>query len=316
MAEQWIDAATALELGGNRFALCSRLHQGLLTARARLLSIGSKQTEHALIPKEFWWATGHEALDQDWEVGDFSTWIDRREHWQAFGVSFALNGVLEMLPFDRRALTAYSLSVAGNQDWLPARDARQLVYGQYGRHPMQAAPAIIEMAKLGFIAGRAVLFQGVNDRRNHTDWDAQEREWDIPGWFWSGFTFDGQSAQDWETGGFSGNGLSPTGLTAITLSGVHFQRASLAVLAPRGSVAELAEPSNRGRKRKYDWDAAATAVWGQIFRAELIPTHQNDVERAVQRFLTKGDEEPSESTVRPYASRIWNEYEKQAGNSG
>ena len=316
MAEQWIDAASALELGGNSFALCSRLHQGLLTARARLLSIGSKQAEHALIPKQFWWATGHEAMDQNWELGDFSTWIDRREHWQAFGVSFALDGILDMLPADRRALTAYSLSVAGNMDWLPAREARQVVSGEYDRHPMQAAPAIIEMAKLGFIAGRAVLFQGVDDRRNHFDWDAQEREWDITGWFWSGFTLDGESAQDWENGVFSGKGLAPSGLTSITLSGVHFQKASLAVLAPRGSVPELAEPSNRGRKRKYDWDAAVTAIWGQIFRAELIPMHQNEVERALQRFLTKGDVEPSESTVRPYASRIWNEYEKQAGNSG
>ena len=173
----WLNNGSMLRPRWN-WAVTASLYAAVSTKaclpRARLLSIGNKQAEHALIPKKFWWATGHEAMDQDWEVGDFSTWIDRREHWQAFGVSFALNGVLEMLQFDRRALTAYSLSVAGNHDWLPAREARQLVSGQYGRHPMQAVPAIIEMAKLGFIAGRTVLLQGVNDRRNHTDWDAQE----------------------------------------------------------------------------------------------------------------------------------------------
>ena len=92
-------------------------------------------------------------MDQDWEVGDFSTWIDQREHWRAFSVSFALSDVLKMLPFDRRALTAHALSVAGSNEWLPAREARQLIYTKYGRNPMEAAPALIEMAKLGVHGG-------------------------------------------------------------------------------------------------------------------------------------------------------------------
>ena len=49
------------------------------------------------IPKAFWWACGHEALDQDWNTGDFSTYIDRRLRWQAFGVEFDRIDIAAML---------------------------------------------------------------------------------------------------------------------------------------------------------------------------------------------------------------------------
>jgi len=111
MAEQWIDAASAAKLvaeGKSRFAaqraICTRSHRGLIRTRARLFVLTEGKTirrhENAAVPAMFWWAEGKEALTQDWALGDFSTWIDRTVHAQAFGVTFALSGVVELLSAD------------------------------------------------------------------------------------------------------------------------------------------------------------------------------------------------------------------------
>lgn len=70
--------------------------------------------------------------------------------------------------------------------------------------------------------------------------------------------------------------------------------------------------SNAGRKPKYDWTQAANKIWGDIFRGDFRPEKQADIEKALTEFLTEGDKEPSESTVRLHAKRIWEEFEKEA----
>jgi len=87
MAVQWIPAAKALEIVGDRIAICSRLSSGLLKARAELIKTSSEEHQLKEIPKGFWWAGGDEALKQDWARGDFSTWIEQKHQIEAFGVS-------------------------------------------------------------------------------------------------------------------------------------------------------------------------------------------------------------------------------------
>lgn len=312
MAEQWIDPARAVEIAGSAIALSTRLHAGLVIARAKQFRLGDRTGEGVLVPKEFWWAEGHEALEQNWKSGDFSTVVQGRHDAQALGVTIGLTGLLDMLPFEQRAIIGRSLSVAGNGDWVTAREACHLAYSLYGHNPMISARAIIEMAGLGFVAGRAVLAQGENGSRDELDWSWQEREWDIAPWFWTDFTFHGTSNQNWDIGRFSGRGVSPTRLTFITLTGVYFHKASLAALASERSTPEVetTDAPKRGRKPEYDWDVATSVIWGKIYRGELIPDNQAQVEKAFQMLLAKGDKEPSESTVRPYASRIWQEFNK------
>jgi hypothetical protein len=105
MAKQWITAAKALAIVAEhstpsvaRLALCSRAHEDLVGTKADLLTIAGKRYEDAPVPASFWWADGHEALIQDWPVGDFSTWLDRKVEWRAFGVLFDLEGVLAISP--------------------------------------------------------------------------------------------------------------------------------------------------------------------------------------------------------------------------
>ena len=193
MADHWIDAATAASIVANgpedragKRSLCTRAHRGLIKARARLIISSStgrseRRARNTLVPRDLWWAGGYEALKQDWTSGDFSTWIDRKVHLQAFGVRFALDGLLDMVSHDQRPAIARRLSVVGGDDWLSTPEAIDLVKGAIGdRDPKQF---IVEQARLGFIAGRAIEAQRFEERP-HTELIWEEREWDVPSWLW------------------------------------------------------------------------------------------------------------------------------------
>jgi hypothetical protein len=82
-----------------RLRICQRAHGGLIRARAEQFHYGQRLFQDHDIPKEFWWAEGHEALEQDWAVGDFSTWIERGSiQLKAFGVTFARADIQKLLP--------------------------------------------------------------------------------------------------------------------------------------------------------------------------------------------------------------------------
>jgi hypothetical protein len=83
--DEWLSAAETQRriinvtlTSTSHIAICQRAHGGLLRAKALLLLVGDQSRPDGLIPKEFWWAGGHEALTQNWQTGDFETWIDRK----------------------------------------------------------------------------------------------------------------------------------------------------------------------------------------------------------------------------------------------
>ena len=50
------------------------------------------------LPPQFWWARGHPAtLNQNWDTGDFDTWIESTHHWRAFGVQFLKSDIEALL---------------------------------------------------------------------------------------------------------------------------------------------------------------------------------------------------------------------------
>ena len=208
MADQWIDAATALSIvskdafdRAGKISLCTRAHQGLVRAHARLFVSSRSGTDDRrardfLIPRNLWWAQGHEALEQDWKSGDFSTWIDRRIHLQAFGTRFALTDVLEMLSYEQRAGIARRLSVVGSEEWVSTPKAIELIKGvEVARDPKQF---IVEQARLGFIAARAIEAQRFEEH-SQTEPLWAEREWDVPSWFWERRGWCSED-EDWGTG--------------------------------------------------------------------------------------------------------------------
>lgn len=284
-----------------------------------MLLIGEDRREEVKVPAQFWWADGREALEQDWNSGDFSTWIDQSQHWQAFGVKLDLAGVAEMLPFERRAIMARELSVAANTDWMAAKAARAFMYNELGVQPVVAGVALLDQCRLGFVTARAVVMQQADHAQHVTNWTDEAREWDIPGWFWQGFTNHGSSSQDWERGVFAGKGRGPSGVCYMTLTGVYFARAPLEAMrpAPFGGIAVATLPtlSKAGRPPADFWDDLWCAVWGQIYRAELLPKRQADVERAMLTWASDQEFDLSPSAAKPRARKLFLEYEKEGKNS-
>ncbi len=244
MADQWIDAGTALDVFGQQKAICERCHLGLVRSRALRFHKHHEELRDVELPRQFWWAEGHEALEQNWDIGDFSTWIDRTFHWRAYGVRFVLEDLLELTTFEERAAIRRRLSVAGNPAWVSAREARRFAYEQAGLQPTKAGSAIVDQCRLGFVSARAVQMRSALGQ-DPNDWRDEAREWDVPLWFWADFTGPDGTSQNWDLGTFSGRGRGPAGLSWLTLNGVYFLRTSLDALLPSESQLE-------GRTAKYE----------------------------------------------------------------
>jgi len=107
--EEWITAAEALLLVKPVFnsqyssqkTICRRAHNGLIRARAQRLMANENVSDDVEIPKDFWWAEGEAALDQNWVTGDFETWARKSSidavHLRAFGVSFLRADIEKMI---------------------------------------------------------------------------------------------------------------------------------------------------------------------------------------------------------------------------
>jgi Predicted pPIWI-associating nuclease len=104
--DEWVRAAEAVAMlkpilteYSARLRICERAHGGLIRARAEQFHYGQRIFHNHDIPKDLWWADGHQALEQDWAAGDFSTWIERGStQLKAFGVTFARADILKLLP--------------------------------------------------------------------------------------------------------------------------------------------------------------------------------------------------------------------------
>lgn len=317
MPHEWIKASLALEYvsgamsdSSARMRICERAHAGLIAAKAeRIIWSGKEERDHR-ISKAFWWAEGHEALEQDWQVGDFATWIDKKIEVKAFGVSFDFTPLSELVPADKQASALRRISVIANEEWISASELFRAMSAKGGPF----AAKLLEACQLGQIAGRAMRAKrfrqgGMSEPDRHV-WGAIE--WDIPLYFWRDFATSNHAKNDWRLDRFSGRGGNSHRFEDIELQGVHFHRSGLSNLGlVTPDEAEIApQQAKRGRKPEYDWPAATAAIWGQVYRGELIPKAQAEIEKAFQAYLAKGDKEPSESTVRPYAQPIWEQISK------
>jgi len=320
MQQIWVPALKALsivarELGGETLAalaICERAHARLLVATASLLILDDARSEDALVPAEFWWAEGHEGLQQDWDRGDFSTRLDRDVEGRAFGVQFDFEGLRKLLPPEKVAMALRELSVGSDRAWISASGARRFMYETVGAPPIAAGPRLLDQCRLGFVPARAQLMQR-RTYANQAKWSAEEREWNVPDWFWTNFTQTGSSSQDWDRGVFKGNGQAAMGSCHIQLTGVYFLRSALEALVSQVALPQLPSPPEQnkgGRPRKEWWDDLWCAVWGLAYRGDLQPKNQADIERAMIAWIEERGETASESTIKPLARKMFAEMQR------
>jgi hypothetical protein len=75
-------------------------------------------------------------------------------------------------------------------------------------------------------------------------------------------------------------------------------------------------PETRGRKATYDWERAAIAVFGRIYRGEVPePKKQAEVEALLDEWFVANDasEQPGVTQIRKHAKPIWREI-REVGN--
>ena len=320
MAPQWISAASTLALVAEQsnvvlapLSICARALAGILKCKARLFTMGEERKENAAVPKEFWWANGHEALDQDWAVGDFATWIDRRIEWRAYGVLFDFNEVRELLPVEQGGILSRQFSVAGNPDWIPSQSAVGFMHQRLGTSLIRGGTPLLDQCRLGFVSARAVLMQR-SEQGKAGYWTTEEREWDVPLWFWEKHTRDDQSSEEWTSGIFSGISTGHN-RELIKLSGVHFLRASIEAMLPQAALPKQPIRVSGGRPAASFWDDLWCAIWGEIYRGNFHPKRQADVEKAMLEWASNNDEHLSETAAKSRARKLFAEFQSEGKNS-
>jgi hypothetical protein len=269
------------------------------------------------VPAEFWWARGEAALEQNWSTGDFETWLDRQIYCRAYGVTFREADIAAMLRGAVRPELTKAHGLSGTFADASRCVAEIVETTKRGASAIQQE--ILRHCRARLIGARCATFHDeVTDRYGKEI--VEEENIVIPQWFWDHCV----DHEDVVLGTVDGH------QHRVRMTGVQFEVARIVDLesllvdatggaitttpeAPQTDSAESTEcVAKRGRKATYDWEAAVTKIWGAIYRGELIPDNQADIEKAFQRLLSRGDKEPSESTVRPFASRIWNELQTEA----
>jgi len=247
MDDKWISAAEAYDRVGkvNPFraaeAICSRAHDGIITARAHMLILGDRRIEDANVPADFWWARGHAALTQKWASGDFETWIDSRIHCRAYGVTFLERDIEAMLPPGRTVKVQQGASGSGN--FASASRCIDELCKQLDCNEREAAEHIIRFCRARLVESRCASFWcEVTDR-----YGANEEELShvaIPAWFWEHCASGREAILDWQAGTFAGRGYVDGEMHKVRIKGAEFDVAGIVELE---AMLRNQEQSNRAK---------------------------------------------------------------------
>lgn len=257
---------------------------------------------------------GEAALHRNWTSGDFSTWIEEEFECQALGVTFPLSGITDMLPVERRAEVARSLSVAGNPEWVSAAEAVQLACQRPGITNGRAL--IVEHGRLGLLTGRAVLAQGFTGPDLETcTWET--REWQMPTTFWDCVEQATDRFQEWDLSRLSAGAAINGKPEWLRASGVHILAGPLrepVAASPAQALSGAATTKGGGRPPQPWWDDLWCAVWGLINQGDFKPETQADVERAMLAWVEMNGHELSETAVKPKARKLLQAYKGEVTN--
>jgi len=297
-------------------AICRRAHDGINVAKAVKLIMGNQRADDADVPASFWWSRGGSAMIQNWQSGDFETWIDRHLHCRAYGVSFLETDIDAMLP-----ASATSPRLRG--EYAPTSQCVDALCATTGLSRTRIEAEILSHCAAGMIAARCAKLQDEFETRHGKDAGQLENA-AVPYFIWRDCLCGPDTIMNWAAGRFSGSGQVEDDWHNVRLSGVefcvehlrhleqHLIRNSASPVVQDEQKSQQPSSSPKGRKPIYDWQAATNAIWGQIYRGQFTPQTQAEIETALMVFLRKGDKEPSESTVRPHARQIWEQMEIEA----
>jgi hypothetical protein len=318
---EWVPAAEALRRVSQimteyqaRHAIADRAHDGLVRARAVRFLKHRQTFDDVELPKEFWWAGAHEALEQNWPAGDFSTWINRTWQWKAYGVRFSRDDIEAMLP--QRERLVFARMAPGN--YAPAATCLRELHTTLGCDEAAAERLILRGCRAGLIPGRCARIQcRVRDR--YGEKEEEDTNVAVPQWFWEECLEGEGTVLNWRTGRFAGNGVVDGDEHKVILSGVEFQVGAIVELegiearpgrASSGATGTQDAPiEKRGRKLSDGW---------RIWVAELVAyVHDNGypdgvgsqgqeelIQAVAGALAARGEEGLARTTVQPVVQAV------------
>lgn len=332
MNDAWISASDAYKRLNKAYpfrtaeAICARAADEVLVAKAHTLWWGDKRFNDAEIPAKFWWARGQAALTQNWQAGDFDTWIDRRVHCRAYGVTFREGDIAAMLPSARGSR---GVGRSSGTSFAPARECVAELVEQLKIDPAQVQRHIQRHCRGRLIEGQCdEIWWEVTDRYGPTEYT--DHHVAIPAWFWEHCTSNPDAILDWQSGTFSGRGFIDGETYSVRIRGAKFDVAGIIDLesllasesrpkqssddADAASVTTSPEPSG-GRRRSENW-SAWIAELAAFIHEEGIPAGsgvegQDSLIAAIDERLR--GEGLSRSTVQPVVRAVLKRL-RSAGN--
>jgi hypothetical protein len=318
METEWISAAKAYELiaqANGPFvagrAICSRAHAGLIEARAVLLLWGVRRSENCPVPEAFWWAHGEGALEQNWPLGDFVTWIDRQIHCRAFGVEFRKSDIQKMLPGE--APRVFSRSEPGNYASAARCMAELRSTLQCGEGEVE--PLIVKSCRSGILPSRCTKITiRTRDRFGENIEEVEGAA--IPDWFWEDCV-DDDVILDWKQSRFAGRGIVDGDERKVRIEGAEFEVGAIIDLEARAlrtfsGGRETVDPAPSDTTDQPKQLRALRATWSDWIAELVSETHDHGfpngigsqgqeelIKRVADGLAKRGITAPGRSTVQP-----------------
>lgn len=320
---EWLPAAESLRRVSQimteyqaRHAIADRAHDGLVRARAVRFVKHRETIDDVELPREFWWAGAHEALEQNWPAGDFSTWINHNWHWKAYGVRFSRGDIEAMLP--QRERMAFARMEPGN--YAPAATCLRELQSTLGCDQATAEQLILRSCRAGLIPSRCAHIQcRVRDRYGEDE--NEDINVAVPQWFWEE-CLDGEgTVLNWKTGRFAGNGIVDGDEHKVILSNVEFQVGAIVELEGTEAHTHALSPSDSTGTQNVAIEKKRgpklSAVW-RTWVAELV-AHVHDkglpegvgsqgqeelIKAVADALAARGEETLGRSTVQPVVQAV------------
>lgn len=329
MNDRWISASEAcgrlLKLGNvdPARAICSRAADGVIVAKAYVFLRDDERHYDYTIPTYFWWARGEAAIVQNWQSGDFETWINEEVYCRAYNVMFRETEIEEMLP---PHLGSLAVGRAEEGNYASAARCRDELRAQIGCSRQEAETQIIRSCRLGMIAGRCTEIKWrVEDRFGRGEHEAKDAA--VPDCFWEHCTTGSDPVLDWDSGYFAGRGEIHGTAYIVSMRGVEFDVGGIValerMLAARAqeddgasqsstapSPAETPTRAHRGGRPRSDawgdWIVELVALVHEEGLPEGSGTEGQDtiIARIDSRLIERGVEGPSRSTVQPVVRAV------------
>ena len=310
--------------------ICNRAADEVITARAAVLVLGTDRFEDVDLPAWFWWARGGTALIQNWQAGDFETWVNRTEHYRAYGVTFEEADIEAMLP-ERRLGRPVEQAPHGN--FAPAQRCVAELAATVQCSSADAGRQIARHCRARLIDSRCANIRWeVKDRYGTEEFEMQNAA--IPPWFWEHCADHPDAVLDWKSGNFAGRGSIDGETYVVSIRGAKFDVGGIvnleAMLMPdpppspateRPSLTSEPAPqaSTAGRPRSENWSNWIAELVDCIHvegfpEGEDVEGQDELIARIDQRLIDRDVEGLGRSTVQPVIRAVLLR-NRQAGNS-